>query len=53
LDYNIWKANFGKPNGSIGSGSLAGVTQGAVPEPASWMLCAVGLAIYAAKRRSR
>ena len=46
LDYNIWKANFGEPvNHGSGGGSLAGGLQGlgAVPEPASWMLCGLGL----------
>jgi hypothetical protein len=44
-DYGVWRANFG-----MGSGLGSGVAQG-VPEPASFMLCAVLLGFFATSRR--
>ncbi len=40
-DYNVWRAHFG-----LSAGSGAGVsTSAAVPEPATWVLCAVALVL--------
>jgi hypothetical protein len=44
--YNIWRTNFGRPDGA-GSG----LGQSAVPEPASFVLAAIGIAICTLNRR--
>ena len=44
-DYNLWRANFGK---TFGSGS---VTNGEVPEPATWATLLCGLASLRRSRR--
>jgi hypothetical protein len=48
-DYTEWRARFGNPPGSgagLGSGS-------AVPEPASWLCCAICAALFVARRRTK
>ncbi len=50
-DYNAWKYHVGESLLPIGSG--AGSVSGAVPEPASWLLAASGIAAFAVRRRSR
>jgi fibronectin-binding autotransporter adhesin len=46
-DYNIWRAHFGQP-----SSSGVGVsTNAAVPEPATWVLCAAALVLIVVRNR--
>jgi hypothetical protein len=47
-DYNYWKAHFGEHFPGSGAGSLGG---GAVPEPGSIALLAIGLVGLVATRR--
>ena len=45
-DYTIWKNNFGETaGGASGSGSSAPGSSGAVPEPRSFLLLAIGATV--------
>jgi T5SS/PEP-CTERM-associated repeat protein len=46
-DYNVWRAHFGQLAGS-GTGAVANAD---VPEPATWVLCAVGLVLVVGGNR--
>lgn len=40
--FNAWRANFGSPGGS---GAVSGPFAASIPEPASWLILAVGIAL--------
>ena len=52
LDYEFWRARFGNPQPGGGHIHGSGASLAAVPEPATPLLCLIGLLAVAAQRRS-